>query len=68
MIDRQVNSETEERLHTWCTKGADRPFGQYAISGAKAGREFGELNKNTDKMNLINDYKWLKNKFENDFA
>ena len=44
------------------------PFGEYAIAGAKAGRLFGELNKNTDTMNLINDYEWLKNKFKNDFA
>tara|TARA_B100000214_G_scaffold288219_1_gene217786 strand:+ start:665 stop:1345 length:681 start_codon:yes stop_codon:yes gene_type:complete len=68
VIDRQVDAETEERLNTWCTKGADRPFGQYAIAGAKAGRQFGELNKNTDKMNLINNYKWLEDKFKNDFA
>ena len=68
VIDRQVNAETEDRLNTWCTKGADKPFGEYAIAGAKAGRQFGELNKNTSKMNLINDYEWLKNKFKNDFA
>ena len=68
VIDRQVDTETEQRLNTWCSVGADRPFGEHAIAGAKAGREFGELNKNTDKMNLINDYSWLANRYNNDFA
>ena len=68
VIDRQVDTETENRVDIWCTVGADRPFGEYAIAGAKAGREFGALNKNTDKMNLINDYSWLANRFKDDTA
>lgn len=68
VIDRQANQETEQRLEIWCTIGKDRPFGEYAIAGAKAGKQFGELNKNTDKMSLINDYSWLKNKYKDEFA
>ena len=40
----------------------------FAIAGAKAGRQFGELNKNTDQIKLINDYSWLKKKYNEDFA
>lgn len=68
VIDRQQDAETEKRLEIWCTVGEQRPFGQYAIAGAKAGKQFGELNKNTDKMNLINDYSWLKKIYKDEFA
>jgi hypothetical protein len=68
VIDRQQDAETEKRLDTWCTVGADKPYGAYAIAGAKAGRQFGELNKNTDQMKLINDYSWLKKKYNEDFS
>ena len=68
VIDRQDTDETEKRLDIWCTIGADRPFGTYAIAGAKAGRQFGELNKNTEQMNLINNYSWLKKRYNEDFS
>ena len=61
IIDRQNNEETEQRLETWCTVGEDRPYGSYAIAGARSGREFGISNSNDIK--LINDFDWLYEQF-----
>jgi hypothetical protein len=61
IIDRQKNEETEQRLETWCTVGEDRPYGSYALAGARAGREFGLSNSNDIK--LINDFDWLEEQF-----
>ena len=64
VIDRQKDIETQERLHTWCTVGFDRPFGEYAIKGAKAGAAYGARNKgNIDRLREINDFDWLMEKF-----
>jgi len=61
----QVDNETEERLNTWCEMGADSLFGEYAISGARNGRQFGYDNRNLpDRLNLINDFEWLKEQFD----
>jgi len=61
-IDRQNEDETNERLETWTTVGLDRDFGNYAIRGARAGREFG-LSR-SDDIRLINDFDWLKEQFD----
>lgn len=64
IIDRQKDSETQQRLHTWCTVGEDRQFGEYAIKGAKAGAAYGARNKgNIDNLRKINDFDWLMEKF-----
>ena len=64
-IDRQKDDETEFRLDAWCTRGADKPFGKAAIAGAKAGRAFGEDNKdNAQELIKINDFEWLKDEFK----
>jgi hypothetical protein len=60
-IDRQNEDETNERLETWTTVGHDRPFGEYAIRGARAGMEFGLSSSNDIK--LINDFEWLYERF-----
>ena len=61
IIDRQKAKETEERLDIWCTVGKDKPFGKYAILGAKAGREYGYKNKdNVEELKKINDFDWLE--------
>jgi hypothetical protein len=63
-ITNQDVVQTERRLKTWMTEGADRPFGQYALSGALAGYEYGTANKlNTNLMKLINDREWLESQF-----
>ena len=64
-IARQNDAETDERLNIWCSEGADRPYGEYAIAGAKAGTEYGTNNKgNTDALRKINDFDWLKEQFD----
>ena len=61
----QVDNETEERLEQWCKMGGDLLYGEYAIHGACSGRDFGYSNRhNTDKLNLINDFDWLKEQFD----
>jgi hypothetical protein len=65
VIDSQINTETEERLHTWCTVGKEKPFGEFAILGAQMGREYGEMHKdNSEKLSKINDFAWLKHLFD----
>jgi len=62
VIDRQKDDETNARLETWTTVGHDRPFGKYAIQGAKAGMQFGQ-SKDVD-LRLINDFDWLQEQFD----
>ena len=65
VIDRQKDKETEDRLDNWCTVGADRMYGEYAIAGAKLGREYGEKYKDSPQdLRRINDFDWLKEKFD----
>ena len=61
VISRQNNEETEQRLDAWCTKGIERQYGDYAIAGANAGREFGISNRND--ISLINNFEWLHEQF-----
>lgn len=65
VIERQFEDETQHRLDIWCTVGADKPFGKYAIDGANAGRKYGFENKqNPEALRKINDFEWLKSQFE----
>ena len=64
IIPGQVDKETQARLNIWCTVGADKPFGQYAIAGAIAGKQFGQnCAADPAALNLINDFDWLKEQF-----
>lgn len=59
------HQENIVRLRTWCTSGADRAFGNFAISGAQAGKQFGIDNaSNPDQLKMINNYEWIKNEFD----
>ena len=63
-IDRQNDEETEFRLNAWCDRGADKPFGEYAIAGAKLGRKYGEIYKdNKEALAKINNFEWLREQF-----
>ena len=62
-IDRQNEDETNERLKIWTTVG-NGDFGRDAIRGANAGMEFGI--SNSDSLQLINDFDWLYEKFQQD--
>jgi len=62
VIDRNVVTENNYRLHAWVNHSRD----EYAVLGARAGAEFGLKNKNNlEKLKLINDHTWLKDKFDN---
>lgn len=64
-IQGQVDKETEQRLETWCTQGRDKPFGEYCIAGAYAGRKYGSDNySEQEALRNINNFDWLKQKFE----
>jgi len=64
-IERQFEEETQQRLDVWCTIGQEALFGEYAIAGAKAGRQYGLDNKNNlGALRRINDFEWLKEKFD----
>ena len=65
LISRQVDRETEERLKIWTTVGEDRPFGEFAIAGAKLGKEYGEKYKEEPvALSKINDFDWLEQEFK----
>jgi len=64
IIDRQKDDETQRRLQTWCSVGGDRPYGKYAIAGAKHGALYGAKHRdNKEALKMINDFKWLKEQF-----
>jgi hypothetical protein len=64
IINRQDNNETQERLDTWCSVGAEKPYGSYAILGAQQGKEFGlKYKDNVDQIKLINNFDWLYEQF-----
>lgn len=64
VINKQNDTETEERLLTWTTVGNDKLYGDYAIKGAIEGRHFGTINKsNPEMLKKINDFDWLREQF-----
>lgn len=65
IIDRQINVETEKRLHIWCNEGKEKPFGRQTIQGAVLGRQYGEQHRgNPTALKKINDFAWLQAQFE----
>ena len=69
IIDRQNDDETLARLLVWKTVGADREFGKYAIDGATQGELFGISQKdNIENIKLINDFNWLRKKFDEQYS
>ncbi len=60
----QVIEETNYRLKVWTTTGANKQFGQYAIDGACAGKEYGLAYKDDrEALKVINDIEWMKDEF-----
>jgi hypothetical protein len=64
-VDPKYQEETEDRLNAWCILGSDMPYGDYALSGAIAGRQFGidNIAKPTE-LARINDFEWLLEQFQ----
>jgi hypothetical protein len=69
IIDGQVDTDTQQRLDTWCTYHNGAAYGDWAIVGANAGRRYGTDNKNnTEALRLINNFDWLKKQYEYQMA
>jgi hypothetical protein len=65
VIDRQNDTETQQRLDAWCVLNESVTYGFYAYQGATQGKLYGETHKNNpEELKKINDFDWLKNKFE----
>lgn len=61
VIDGQVDEETQIRLDRWCVIGSDLD----AIAGARAGRAYGTEHKDDpEALKKINDFDWLKARFD----
>lgn len=59
------NIDNNYRLDVWCSRGANKPYGEYAIMGANQGKDFGTHYRNNDKvLKKINDFDWLREQFE----
>ena len=57
-------AESNQRLKIWTTKGIKRPFGKFAIAGAKQGKDYGLQNaENPEALRVINDLDWMRNEF-----
>ena len=64
ILKRQLTRESNKRLDIWCSVGQDKPYGEWAIKGAIAGRKFGEeCAEDHVTLALINDFNWLKSIF-----
>lgn len=64
VIDRQKDDETDRRLKIWTSVGKNKPYGKYALMGARAGMAYGLANKdNIDALKKINNFDWLKDWF-----
>ena len=64
IIDRQKDDETERRLKIWTSIGKNKPYGEQALSGARAGMLYGQTNKHdAEALKKINDFDWLKEQF-----
>lgn len=66
IIDNNKSLDDWYRLQVWCTRGENRPFGEYALLGAQQGKDFGEDYKdNPEALKKINDWEWLRKTFDN---
>ena len=64
VIDGQVNTETQQRLETWCTVGSGREYGHWCLLGAQAGRKFGLDSRGSDQLMKIIDWVWLREQYD----
>lgn len=65
-IKNQIIEDDDERLERWCNV-SHGDFADYAIQGARKGRQYGLDNKNNkETLKMINDRQWLKGQFNND--
>ena len=63
-IPGQVDEETEKRLETWLTVGAEKQYGKIAMHGAACGKQFGEHYRgNVEALAMLNDFDYLEEEF-----
>lgn len=56
--------ESGERLAIWLSRGLDRPYGSYALDGARQGKHYAEsCITEHDQLKKINDIEWMNNEF-----
>ena len=69
IINGQIDTDTEHRLDIWTSVGTNREYGLYTIDGAIEGKKYGlTYSDNKDMLLKINDYSWLKDRFEEKYA
>jgi hypothetical protein len=59
----QGSQEAQERLSVWCGV-AEGPMASWCLLGAQEGRQYAKENQDTNALVLINDYEWLKTRFQ----
>jgi hypothetical protein len=55
------DADSQQRLAQWLTIVSDTDYAEYAIVGAKQGKEYAKTNPSID---LVNDYDWLAQQFK----
>jgi hypothetical protein len=55
------DADSQRRLAQWLTTVSDADYAEYAIAGAKQGKEYAETNLS---ISLVNDYDWLSEQFK----
>ena len=66
IIPNQIDHDTVHRLSVWKTQLPDAAYGEWAIKGAIAGEAWATAN--LDKLQLLNDYDWLHDRFLDEVA
>lgn len=67
-VIKNADPEVQQRLETWCTV-ANGPYAKYVLAGAKSGRIYGITHQNnTGFLKIINNYRFLRSQFINDFS
>ena len=65
IINRSVAEDNVNRLHVWCTEGADTKYGTAVINGANIGRNYGyKYYDDIEMLNKINDFSWIEQQFK----
>ena len=63
-LHKNFSSVTQSRMETWLSNGKEKLNGEWAILGAKMGRDFSEIHLNQfEELKKINDYDWLQETF-----
>lgn len=64
LVANNNSQEDLDRLQTWLTTGADKPFGKFAVEAARQAVEFFDSNPEHETQMQINDRAWLLKKFQ----